>query len=982
MGSAVFGARIGSAAFALGLGLAIASSPGIAVADDADTSTSDQSTGDTLSRSTDASSAVAAGRAASVRSPQLSPHGRTPDGFGRSRDTRSAKPIVANHDNDFGSFNPAGPVGPTAARPEAFDPPTNVAGAAAIKIADNNMSEPAVRLLNSTRSAGTETPPALEAPLAVATQSPTAGLLSGLRSLFGIGPTGSGNGLPATPMEFVTAAVSLIGREVNRLFATAASSDIATMPETATTANSAAAVWRWQSLASAAKLPSISIANASKSEGNTGTSSLGFTVTLSKSTSTPVTVAYATSNGTASAGQDYTTASGTITFAAGQTSQTVNVGIIGDTAVESDETFTMTLSAPSGATISRATATGTIRNDDVALPTLSIADASKSEGNSGTSSLGFTVTLSKASTTAVTVNYATSNGSATAGSDYVANSGTVTFAAGQTSKTINVTLRGDATVESDETFAVTLLAPSGATISRATATGTIRNDDAAALPTISIADANKSEGNSGTSNLAFLVTLSKASTTSVTVNYATADGSATAGADYAATSGTVTFAAGETSKTVNVAVSGDAAVEPDETMAVTLSGANGATISRGVATGTIVNDDTTSGGTTGQPAVPFGSHLRPYASGTILPTGTQATLDAAVVALYTKWKSSFLVSAGDYGLAVKASADYPYVSEGQGYGMELTVLMAGADPSAQTAFDGILKYVLAHPSSINPDLHASEQNSSFASVNGKDSATDGDLSIAYALLLADKQWGSSGTYNYKQLAVKRINAIKASEMNPTTFLPTLGDWNSPGDSLYNSTRPSDFMIDHFRAFKVATNDTFWDSAVTATQNLLTQQQTTYAPATGLIPDFVVNTNTTPKPAPANFLESSTDGQYSYNAVRVPWHIGTDAVVFGDATSKAQARKITAWFRAKTSDDPTKIVSGYKLDGTPTVNYLDPEFVALLGPAAMSDVANQAWLDKIWAYTVSQSKTSAANSYYSASLMLQAMIVMSGNYWTP
>lgn len=610
--------------------------------------------------------------------------------------------------------------------------------------------------------------------------------------------------------------------------------------------------------------------------------------------------------------------------------------------------------------------------------TLSIANASTPEGNSGTSNLAFTVTMSKASTTAVAVAYATSNGTATAGQDYVAGAGTLTFAAGETVKSVTVGVIGDTTVESNETFTVKLSTPSGATISHARATGTILNDDTApVLPTLSIADVSTTEGNSGTSTMAFTVTLSKAATTLVAVNYATANGTATAGSDYSATSGTINFAAGETAKTVTVAVSGDTTAEPAETLTVSLSAPSGATVARATATGTIVDDDTVSG-----VAVPFGSHLRPYAAGTLAPTGSQASLDAAVVSLYNKWKSNFLVSAGSYGLAVKASADYPYVAEGQGYGMELTVVMAGADPSAQSSFNGIVKYVLAHPSSINPNLHASEQNASFVSVDGSDSATDGDLSIAYALLQADRQWGSTGTYNYKQLAITRINAIKASEMNPTTYLPTLGDWNTPGDSLYNSTRPSDLMIDHFRAFKAATNDVFWDSAVTAAGNLIAQQQNTYAPTTGLVADFVVNTNATPKPAPANFLEGGTDGQYAYNSVRVPWHLGVDAVVFGNALSKTEAQKITAWFRTKTGDTPSKVVSGYKLDGTPVVNYLDPEFVATLGPAAMGDPSNQAWLDKIWTYTVAQSQTSAANSYYSASLMLQSMIVMSGNYWTP
>ena len=140
-------------------------------------------------------------------------------------------------------------------------------------------------------------------------------------------------------------------------------------------------------------------------------------MTLSKAWTTPVTVKYATANGTATAGADYVATSGTLTFAPGETAKSVTVGVIGDTTVESNEKFTVKLSSPSGATISRTTATGTIVNDDTApvLPTLSIADSSKAEGLSGTSAMAFTVTLSKASTTPVNVGYATSNGTATAG---------------------------------------------------------------------------------------------------------------------------------------------------------------------------------------------------------------------------------------------------------------------------------------------------------------------------------------------------------------------------------------------------------------------------------------------------------------------------------------------------------------------------------------------------------------------------------------
>ncbi|MET7396863.1 glycosyl hydrolase family 8, partial [Dactylosporangium sp. NPDC005572] len=188
---------------------------------------------------------------------------------------------------------------------------------------------------------------------------------------------------------------------------------------------------------------------------------------------------------------------------------------------------------------------------------------------------------------------------------------------------------------------------------------------------------------------------------------------------------------------------------------------------------------------TGGPAVPFGSHRFPYAAGTLRPSGTQAAVDQAVVTYYNKWKAAFVkqnCGNGWYQI-ISPDADHPYVAEAQGYGMVIVATMAGADPNAKTIFDGMVKYMLAHPSVNNPDLLAAEQDASCRSVNGSDSATDGDLDVAFGLLLADKQWGSTGTYNYKQLAVRHINAIKASEVNPTTHLLLLGDWSTPGDNL-------------------------------------------------------------------------------------------------------------------------------------------------------------------------------------------------------
>ena len=247
-------------------------------------------------------------------------------------------------------------------------------------------------------------------------------------------------------------------------------------------------------------LPTLSIANASIAEQNSGKPKLTFTVTLSQAASGPVTVGYATADGTAKAGSDYSARSGTLVFAAGETSKTILVPVIGDTVAEADETLTVALSAASGATIAHASATGTIVNDDgQAAPTLSIADASVAEGNAGKTNLSFTIKLSQAATGPVTVKYATADGTATAGSDYVAKSGTLTFAAGETTKVVNVRVIGDTAIESNETLTLGLSSPSGATISHGTATGTIVNDDGTSpqLPGLSISDTSVIEGTPG-----------------------------------------------------------------------------------------------------------------------------------------------------------------------------------------------------------------------------------------------------------------------------------------------------------------------------------------------------------------------------------------------------------------------------------------------------------------------------------------------------
>jgi probable HAF family extracellular repeat protein len=219
----------------------------------------------------------------------------------------------------------------------------------------------------------------------------------------------------------------------------------------------------------------ISSGDASVTEGHDGTSSADFTVTLSAAPSQPVTVAYSTSNGTATAGSDYQSASGTVTFAAGETSRTIPVLVNGDRAGEANETFSVNLSLVDGnAVLADSQATGTIVDDE---PRVRINGVSKNEGNNGTTSFVFTVTLSAASGAPVSVNFATADSGARAPDDYEAKSGSLDFAAGTTSRTISVNVKGDRTRESEEVFYVNLSGAAGAVIQAGQGTGVVRNDD-------------------------------------------------------------------------------------------------------------------------------------------------------------------------------------------------------------------------------------------------------------------------------------------------------------------------------------------------------------------------------------------------------------------------------------------------------------------------------------------------------------------------
>ncbi|KAF0249046.1 MAG: Endoglucanase, partial [bacterium] len=328
---------------------------------------------------------------------------------------------------------------------------------------------------------------------------------------------------------------------------------------------------------SAAQPGSLQFSSATYTVAENGGSAT-ITVTRTNGTSGSVSVNYATSNGIATAGSDYTAATGTLTFANGVTSQTFTVPIIDDLIDEADETVNLTLSNPTGgATLGTpSTALLTIIDND-GQPSLSINDVTVTEGNSGTTLANFTVSLSPASALSVTVDFATANGTATAGSDYVASSGTLTFAPGVTSQTISVTVNGDNTVEPDETFFVNLTNLTNAIIGDSQGLGTITNDDVANAGTLQFSAATYTVAENGGS-ATITVTRTNGTSGSVSVNYATSNGTATAGSDYTTTNGTLTFADGVASQTFSVPVLDDFLAEVDETVNLALSNPTGATL--------------------------------------------------------------------------------------------------------------------------------------------------------------------------------------------------------------------------------------------------------------------------------------------------------------------------------------------------------------------------------------------------------------------
>ncbi|MEY9946164.1 glycosyl hydrolase family 8 [Kitasatospora sp. GAS1066B] len=377
------------------------------------------------------------------------------------------------------------------------------------------------------------------------------------------------------------------------------------------------------------------------------------------------------------------------------------------------------------------------------------------------------------------------------------------------------------------------------------------------------------------------------------------------------------------------------------------------------------------------PTHPFPTHVT-YQVG-VLPSASQAARDAAVEKQYSAWKSTYLVhgcASNEYYVSTKGDGDATNngpVSEGQGYGMNIVPLMAGYDAGAQAEFNGLWQLVKDHEDQYGlMQWQLDGKTCKYYSSGTPDAATDGDLDIGYGLILADQQWGG-----YTADAKAWLASFYAHDVAPD------GHLKCEDDGPNTDTRPSDQMLDHLRAFAAYDTSHDWNKVIQRTEALDRAFTAAYSSSAGLLSDFVVNADTSsPKPAPANYQENQPDNIVGYNSIRVPWHMGTDALLNGSSTAAAEyalATKESACLKGESGGNPQNVYPHTNLNCTPySTSDQAEEAGDAVGPAAMAS-GDQAWTDTIWNYL---STNPFGDGYYGETIKTLVDIVMAGDYWSP
>ncbi len=366
------------------------------------------------------------------------------------------------------------------------------------------------------------------------------------------------------------------------------------------------------------------------------------------------------------------------------------------------------------------------------------------------------------------------------------------------------------------------------------------------------------------------------------------------------------------------------------------------------------------------------------------PLVAAGSRDQVVADHWAAWKSAYLRTDGGQGTWVKHNKQPSSVSEGQGWGMVLS-----AQFSERPLFDELYRYYRAHPSVNAPNLMAWKQvlrDGRMVDVRGSDSATDGDMDIAYGLLLAHKRWGSTGPINYRARALAVMREVLRHDVNAKYGNLTPGDWATGRDARH--TRTSDFMLSHLLAFARADseNSSAWRRTYRTTVAIARQGMRPKS-ASPILPDFMVRKKSGRwVPVRGEYLETKHDGDLNYNACRTSWRIASAYLLQGRKSLVKAQRKQLRWIKKATKGDPRKIKAGYYVrngrPGQPYANYSDLAFAAPFAVNAMlAKRTSTGWLNELWR-AITGGQFPIVTDYFGDTIRMQALLLLSNRWDEP
>lgn len=376
----------------------------------------------------------------------------------------------------------------------------------------------------------------------------------------------------------------------------------------------------------------------------------------------------------------------------------------------------------------------------------------------------------------------------------------------------------------------------------------------------------------------------------------------------------------------------------------------------------------------------------------------QTNLNMELLSFYNDWKIRYLrlVEGSSplkeylfYTLDQPTYNNAVTCSEAMGYGMVIFSIMSKFDPTAKYHFISIYNYIKSYPSIYNNNLMAWQQikDSKGNIVNSEpetSSATDGDMDISYGLLLAHKLWGENNKINYKDEAIKRINALMDSCVNKKSYILTLGDWvNGIAENNFKYvTRSSDLSIYHIREFiKFDTNNSNeWKLVIKTISSIISEQMKKQSKYNGLMPDFFIKDKGKYIAPKVKVLETIHDGDYYFNSCRIPWRYSMD-IILDKTPVTTQLHTLNNWIKKETAFNPKNIKSGYYVandyPGKPFGYANDLSFIAPFLVSSIIEKGNDGWTISLWETLIN--KPIAECNFYENTLKLLAMIVATGNW---